>query len=198
MLGEARAGDLAQRHAAQRRYEGQQRQAGDVEAEDAAGDEIAGERHGRDGEGDGERLDQQILPQIQRLQVGHGRDNEHAGARAQHARRKPHRERQPPLPGRAHVEADGREPQRAVDGDGDAERRLADARRAARQQAGRGPRAEADAGEHRPQAPQDQPHARPVEHLPDVGDDGRHHQDGGGLRGRHGEGKQPHRDGRKP
>ena len=153
------------------------------------------QRERRDGEGEAERLHQLVLLQADRLQIGNRRNDEHAGGRRDAARQRAGDRAKDRL-GRARHD----QPQRgqARGGIGDqrhAERQAAMTAANAGQQGRAQPGAEADAEIQRPQPAQQTAEMRAVQHLPDVGDQGRQDQQRRRLGWRQHDGQQAHGDG---
>ena len=142
--GDPLAQPLARLHADQRRHQRQQR---DPDRAHLPGiDPQQADRQGdrRDGEGQAQRLDQLVPLQPDRLQVGHGRDHEHAGRAGDQPRRRADQRPQPRLVPGGDRQADAGEADDRVDDERDAEPDLREPRDIAREHARAGDRAEQD------------------------------------------------------
>jgi malonate transporter and related proteins len=145
---------LADDHADDRRHQRQQRQRQVGGSQLASAGEVDGHRHGRHGERQALRLDHVVAFQPDRLEIGHGRNHEHAGGRGDRAGHRADHGPEPPFQAGGDREADLGQSDCSIDHQSDAER----LRRAARRLAGQEAAAEqqhapcpgADAGQHRP------------------------------------------------
>ena len=157
----------------------------------------AGQRHRGDGEGKAQRLDQLVLLEADRLQVGDGGNHEHAGRAGDEARRQADQRRQPDLVPPRHREPQAGQAHDSIDRERDAKAEAREPRRVAGENARAGDRAQHHAQHHGPQSPGERGEAWPGQQLPDIGDQRRHDQQRGGFGGRQDDRQQAHRHGRQ-
>ena len=136
--------------------------------------------------------------QVQRLQIGHGRDHEHAGGCGDQSRRGAHRQAQRAFAPRGNggwrtEQAPGR-----VQDQRDAQAYACPDAGWRAQPPGARQRAGASARLHAGDAAPDRAEGRGGPSLPQVGDQRWHHQQRGGLRGRHDQRQQGHGNGGQP